>query len=325
VRRVRYHEYGDPDVLTLEEVDQPSPGPAQVLIKAEAIGTNFVDTRYRRGPASGAIFRRPLPGKLTGDVVGTVEAVGADVDGYQVGQRVAALAAEDAYADFVLADAQWIAAVPEGLDVGAASMLPMGAPVALRALRSGGLTAGETVLVHSAAGGIGHLIVRLAKELGAGTVIATAGSPAKLDFARKCGADAGIDYTEPDWPDHVRTIAPGGVDVVVEAVGGETLLRSFDTLAPYGRVVSYGAASGELAAVPITALFRLRSVVGFNITAWRTAFPEQARAEMTELAGLFAAGRLQTTVHATLPLTEAAEAHRILEDRSQMGRVLLLP
>ncbi|MGY4920734.1 quinone oxidoreductase family protein [Streptomyces sp. 900116325] len=324
MRRVRYYEYGDPDVLTIEEAEIPTPGPGQVLIRAEAIGANFVDTKFRRGPSSGAIFQRPLPGKLTGDVVGTVEAVGLDVDTQQVGRRVAGLA-EDAFADYIVADAQWLAPIPDGLDLGAASMLPMGAPVALRTLRTGRLAPGETVLIHAAAGGIGHLAVQLAKLLGAGMVIATVGSPAKLDFARNCGADIAIDYRDSDWPDQVRKAAPRGVDVVLDSVGGETLQRSFDVLAPFGRIVIYGAASGELTSLPVTNLFALKSVAGFSLIAWRAADPEQARQEMTEVAQYSTAGQLHTAVHARLPLAEAAAAHRLLEDRSQLGRVLLLP
>ncbi|MEW2122027.1 zinc-binding dehydrogenase [Streptomyces sp. NPDC005474] len=324
MRRVRYYEYGDPDVLTIEEAEIPTPGPGQVLIRAEAIGANFVDTKFRRGPSSGAIFQRPLPGKLTGDVVGTVEAVGLGADTQQVGRRVAGLA-EDAFADYIVADAQWLAPIPDGLDLGAASMLPMGAPVALRTLRTGRLAPGETVLIHAAAGGIGHLAVQLAKLLGAGMVIATVGSPAKLDFARNCGADIAIDYRDSDWPDQVRKAAPRGVDVVLDSVGGETLQRSFDVLAPFGRIVIYGAASGELTSLPVTNLFALKSVAGFSLVAWRVADPEQARREMTEVAEYSTAGQLHTAVHARLPLAEAAAAHRLLEDRSQLGRVLLLP
>jgi NADPH:quinone reductase len=322
VRRVRYHEYGGPEVLTLEESDIPAPGPGQVLIRAEAIGANFVDVMFRRG--EGSIFRRPLPGLLTGDVVGTVESVGPGGDPRLLGRRVAGLS-EDAFADFALAEAQWLAPVPEGLDLGAASMLPLGAPVALRVLRTGRLAPGETVLVHAAAGGIGHLAVQLAKLLGAGTVIATAGSPAKLEFARSCGADICIDYTEADWPDQVRKAVPQGVDLVLDSAGGEVLQRSFETLAPFGRIVVYGAASGELASLPVTSLFALKTVAGFSLLAWRAADPGQAREEMTEVADYCTTGRLRTNVHARFPLTDAAAAHRLFEERSQLGRILLLP
>ncbi|HEY0806015.1 MAG TPA: zinc-binding dehydrogenase [Pseudonocardiaceae bacterium] len=323
MRRVRYYEYGAPEVLTLEEADIPTAGPGQVLIRVEAIGANFVDTKFRRGPAGGTLFQRPLPGILTGDVVGVVDAAGPDVDATLIGRRVAALA-EDAFADYVVADARWLAPVPDGLDLGAASMLPMGAPVALRTLRTGQLAKGETVLIHAAAGGIGHLAVQLAKTLGAGTVIATASSPSKLDFAREYGADIAVDYTDDDWPDQVRVAAPQGVDVVLDSAGGTILRQSIDILAPFGRVVMYGAASGDLVDVPVRSLFALKSLAGFSLLAWRAANPEQARQEMTEVADLFVDGRLRAAVHARLPLTDAAVAHRILEDRSQLGRVLLL-
>lgn len=324
MRRVRYHSYGGPEVLRVEEADLPEPGDGQVRLRATAIGANFVDTKFRQGPTAGALFQRPLPGKLTGDVVGIVEAVGAGVDQELVGRRVAALV-EEAFAEYVVADADWLADVPAGLDDGTASMLPLAATVALRILRSGQLAAGQTVLVHAAAGGIGHLAVQLAKLEGAGTVIATAGSAAKLDFARAHGADVAVDYTAADWPDQVRRAAPEGVDLVLDSVGGQTLLQSIDLLAPFGRAVVYGAASGDFAAVPVTSLYALKSVVGFSLLAWRAAAPKQAAAEVVELAEHFATGRLRASVHTRLPLAEAAEAHRILDGRQQLGRVLLIP
>jgi NADPH2:quinone reductase len=324
VRRVRYYEFGGPEVLKVEEVEVPTPGEGQVLIRAEAIGANFVDTKFRRGPSAGSLFVRPLPGSPTGDVVGTVEAVGSGVDPSLTGRRVAALVDPDAFADFVVADAAWLADVPDGLDDGAASTLSSAAPIALRVLRAGQLQAGQTVLVHAAAGTIGHLAVQLAKLEGAGTVIATAGSAAKLDFARAHGADVAIDYTQDDWTEQVRQAAPNGVDVVLDSVGGEMLLKSIDLLAPFGRVVAYGVASGDLGTVPVMSIVGLRSVVGFSLLAWRAAAPKQAAAEVAEVTEHFASGRLRAAVHTRLPLTEAVAAHRILDQREQLGRVLLL-
>jgi NADPH:quinone reductase-like Zn-dependent oxidoreductase len=258
---------------------------------------------------------------MDGGAAGTGGGVAGAV---RVGDRVAVLV-EDAFADFVLADAEWLVPVPDGLDAGAASMLPMASPVALRVLRTGPLAKGETVLIHAAAGGIGHMMVQLARLLGAGTVIATAGSPAKLAFARELGADVAINYADADWADQVRAAAPGGVDVIADSVGGETLLRGLDLLAPFGRMVVYGLASGELAAVPVQSLFAMRQVAGFSLLAWRTASPERARAEMAEVAGHAAAGRLRTAVHATFPLTDVVKVHQLLDDRGQLGRVLVVP
>lgn len=322
MRRVRYHSYGGPEVLKVAEVPVPEPAAGQVRLRTEVIGANFIDSRLRQG--LGATMGRPMPATLTGDVVGVVEAVGADVDDGLIGRRVAALA-EDAHADHVLADAAWVAEVPDGLDDGAATMLPMAAPVALATLRLGRLAQGESVLVHAAAGGIGHVAVQLARLLGAGTVIATAGSAEKVDFARKCGADVGIDYTKPDWMERVREVAPGGVDVVLDSVGGEMTHASLELLAPYGRLVAYGMASGELTDVPVRSLYALRSVIGFGTLAWRTARPAEARSAIAELTEHFVAKRLRTEVHARLPLADVAKAHQMFDDRAQIGRILLVP
>lgn len=215
--------------------------------------------------------------------------------------------------------------MPDGVDVGMASMLAMGAPVALGALRIGRFASGETVLVHAAAGGIGHQAVQLAKLLGAGTVIATASSATKFDFARAHGADVGIDYSEPDWPDRVRAAAPGGVDVILDSVGGATLVRGLDLLAPLGTTVVYGMAGGDRIDVPAMSLYALRSITGFSILGWRQARPEQARQDMADVGEHAAAGRLRTAVHATFPLAEVAKAHQALDDRAQLGRVLVEP
>ncbi|BCJ46878.1 quinone oxidoreductase family protein [Actinoplanes ianthinogenes] len=308
-------------MLIVEEAERPVPGSGQVLIRAEAIGVNFVDVRFRRGGEG--IFRRPLPGRPTGDVVGVVAEVGSGVDPALVGQRVAALA-EDAYAEFAVAEASWLAAIPPGLGAGDAVMVPMAGPVALRVLRQADFRPGETVLVHSAAGGIGHLVVQLAKRLGAGLVIGAA-SRGKLDFVRSAGADLAVDYGLADWPERVREVVPGGVDVVLDAVGGQVLRQGLELLAPFGRAVIYGAASGTVDDIPAGPLFALRTVGGFNQTAWREVAPERARAEMDEVAELFAVGGLRTVGHVEFPLEEAAGAHKVMEEREHVGRVLLRP
>jgi NADPH:quinone reductase len=321
VRRVRYHAYGGPEVLRVEDVAVPEPGPGQVRIRTTAIGANFVDTKFRSG--AGSIFTRPLPATLTGDVVGVVEALGAGVGGELTGRRVATLSL-DAFADHVVADVAELVDVPADLDEAAASMLPSAAPVALGVLLVGGLAPGATVLVHAAAGNIGHLATQLARLRGAHTVIGTVGSPAKLDFVRDHGADVAVDYSAGDWPDRVRAAAPDGVDLVLDAVGGTTTLRSIELLAPGGRVVVYGAADG-VADVPVRSLYELRSVTGFSLLAWRSTRPAEYARALADLTDLFLTGRLRFTVHTRLPLEEAAEAHRLLDARAQLGRILLVP
>jgi NADPH2:quinone reductase len=318
MRAVRYHEHGGPEVLRIEEVPSPAAGAGQVLIQVEAAGANVIDTVFRAGTSP---WPRPLPGALTGDVVGRVVAVGPGVTTVSVDDRVAALT-EDAFASLVAVDATWLAAVPGETDTAEATALSMIAPLARGLLRAGRLAPGETVVVQSAAGGVGHLAVQLAILLGAGTVIGTASTPAKRDFVRSLGAGA-VDSTDPAWADRVRELAPGGADIVLDSVGGKVFDAGVDLLAPLGRMVSYGAITGALPTVAAHSLFQLKYVAGFSMLAWRAARPEQARADMTEVAELLAAGRLRSVVHARLPLTEIAAAHEILDARANLGRVVL--
>jgi NADPH:quinone reductase len=323
MRRVRYHAHGGPEVLTIEEADMPQPGPGQVVIRAEAIGVNYVDVQLRRETSPDSIWFRSLPATLTGDVVGAIEQTGPGTDPALAGTRVAVLL-EDACADYVVADTDWLASVPAELEAGPASMLPTVGAVALGALRAGRLGTGETVLVTAGAGAIGHLAVQLARLQGAGTVIATA-SPAKLGYLKELGADAAIDHTQPDWADQVRAAAPGGVNLVLEAVGGQMLHKSIELLAPFGRVVVFGASAGDLTSVPVRNLFAMKCVTGCSLLAWRAANAEQARADITELTALFLTGRLRAATDTRLPLTQAVQAHQLLEDRAVIGRILLTP
>jgi NADPH2:quinone reductase len=322
MRRVRFHAHGGPGVLAIEEAGIPEPGPGQVLIRTEAIGLNYVDVQLRRETDENSIWYRQLPGTLTGDVVGTVERAGPGADPALAGTRVAVLL-EDACADYVLAGTDWLAPVPAGLDAAAASMLPLVGAVALGALRAGRLAPGDTVLVTAGAGAIGHLAVQLARRQGAGQVIATA-SPAKLGFLKELGADVAIDYTQPGWPDQVRAAAPGGVQLALEAVGGDVLQQAIALLAPRGRAVVFGASAGQLGSVPVRSLFMLKSVTGFSLLASRSIDEPQARADIAELTRLLADGELRAAT-TTLPLADIARAHRLLEDRAVPGRIVLVP
>ncbi|KAA2267030.1 zinc-binding dehydrogenase [Solihabitans fulvus] len=336
MRIVRYHQHGGPEVLRIEEADTPSPGPGEVLIRTEAVGVNYVET-LRRGAtlrASGAAstattraLHSGLPGAPSGDVVGPVVAVGDGVTGVRVGDRVATVVRDGAYADHGIAQARWLVPVPAGMDAAEATILASPAQVALGVLRTGRLAEGETVLVHSAAGAIGHLLVQLARALGAGRIIATASSPEKLDFARSFGADVAIDYRSDAWADEVASAAGGrGVDVVADSIGGEVLRAGLRLLAPYGRLVVYGAMGDltEPAASPMD-VFGMKSLTGFAFSELRQHRPDLVDDGIREVLGHVAAGRLRAAVHARLPLADAAEAHRILESRTQLGRVVLVP
>jgi NADPH:quinone reductase len=319
MRAVRYHAHGGPEVLEICDLPVPVPQDGQVLIEVEAIGANAIDTVFRRG---GGPWTRPLPGTLTGDAVGRVAALGPGVTDVAVGARVAALS-DDAFADYVTADARWLAPVPENADAGQATVLSMTAPLALRILRAGQLGPGDTVLVQAAAGGIGHLAVQLARILGAQTVIGAASSPAKRDFARGVGADVVVDASDPGWPEHVRAAAPGGVNVVLDAIGGEVFDRGLELLAPLGRMVTYGAIGGTVPTIAAHSVFGLRYVTGVSLLAWRAGRPDLARADMTEAAEIWSAGRLRAAVHATFPLADTARAHDLLDRRANLGRIVV--
>jgi NADPH:quinone reductase len=329
MRIIRYHEYGDPDVLRVEKVDPPVPGSGQVRIEVEAIGVNFIDTRLRRNavPLGGPA---PLPGEPHGDVVGRVEALGPDVTDLRIGDRVAAWSVHAAYADMVLAEAARTMKIPDSIEAPVATALASTGQVAINVREVGRIAAGDVVLVHAAAGAIGHLLTQLARLRGAKRVIGTAGapSPEKVEFIRRHGADVVVDYRRDDWPDRVREVTGGqGVDVVLDSVEGRVFKAGLDLLKPFGRLVYYGFAdaSEDLASVRMTDLFGIKYVVATAFDAWLAGAPEQAARARRELIEHVRGGRLSVAVHAVLPLEEAAEAHRIIESREQLGRVVLTP
>ncbi|MBB5982574.1 quinone oxidoreductase family protein [Kribbella solani] len=330
MRAVRFHRHGGPDVLQLDEVDVPEPGAGQVLIEAEAIGANAIDTVLRRG---GSAWDRPLPGTLTGEVVGRIAALGPDTPpGVAVGQRVAALA-EDAFAEYAAVDAAFLAPIPDSAAWGTgadsanlaeATMLPMTGPLAFRLLETANLPAGGTVLIHSAAGTVGHLAVQLARGYDLKTIIGTASSPARLDFIRSLGAEA-VNLTDPDWPDQVRAIAPEGVDAVLDSVGGAVFDQGLELVKPLGTMLTYGAISTELPTIPAAALFGFKTVTGVSMMGWRGARPDTARADIAEVTRRWQTGDLRPVVHATHPLADVTKLHEALDARTAHGRLVAIP
>ena len=320
MRAVRFHRHGGPDVLQLDEVDVPEPGPGQVLIQAEAIGANAIDAVLRRG---GSPWDRPLPGTLTGDVVGRIVKLGPDTPpGVAVGQRVSALTV-DAFADYAVADAGFLAPIPDDADPGEATMMSLTAPLALRVLESGRIPAGGTVLIQSAAGTIGHLATQLARFYDPKTIIGTASSPKKLDFIRGLGAEP-VDLTDPDWPATVRALAPDGVDAVLDAVGGTVFTQGLDLVKPLGTMVSYGAITTEVPTVPVLGL-QLRNLTGVSLYGWQQARPDEARADIAEVTRRWQSGELRPIVDTTYPLTEVARIHETLDARTNLGRLIATP
>jgi NADPH2:quinone reductase len=326
MRIVRHYEHGDPSVLRVEEAAKPAPRAGEVLVRVEAVGVNFAEVQRRQGLPIGGPAE--LPGAPGGDVAGTVEEVGDAVSGIAVGDRVVAGVWHGAYADYITADAAAVLPIPAGLDAAQATALLSPAQTAYHAIRSGGrLQPGETILIDAAAGGVGHLAVQIAKALGAGRVIATASSPAKLEFARSLGADVAIDYTRDGWADEVLAATGGkGADVILETVGGDILRQSVGLIAQFGRLVFYGSAAGfDIPPVDLVDLLDMKEVVGFSLYAIMFNRPEIIEAGNRDLVDMLATGRLTPVVHAELPLDEAVKAHELMEARAQLGKVVLVP
>jgi NADPH2:quinone reductase len=325
MRIVRYREFGPPDVLRMEETEKPEPGPGMVRLRTEAIGVNFAGLQERQG-----IFyahRSEPPACPGGDVVGFVDAVGLDVTGVTIGARVASIIFKDSYADYVLARARDLVPVPDGMDAGKATMLSSPAQVGLEVVKAARIQPGETVLVHAAAGAIGHLVVQMAKVLGAGKVIAAANSAPKLAFAQELGADSGVDYSREGWADEVRRITEGaGVDVVLDSVGADITPQSIALLRPYGRLVFYGSAGGgrTLPSVSMEEIAGVRYVTHFTMAALDGDL-EAIEEGVRTVSGMILSGKVRPVVHSELPLAEAAKAHQLMEDRVQLGRVVLIP
>lgn len=332
---IRAKGYGTPDVLVLEEVLIPRPGPGQVLIKVESAGVNFSDIKRRRNDPYP--FPTPLPYTPGGEVAGTVEGLGDGVDGPPIGTPVFALVGDDGsggYAQFAVANAPQVIPIPPGLSVDVASALLIAGSTAVLILKEAArLQAGESVLVQGAAGGVGSYIVQLAKLLGAGTVIGAAGSPERREAALALGADHVVDYTQADWPDRVRDLTGGrGADVVLEMAGGAAFGQSLSCLAPFGRAVVYGSTSGEsLSMGPKTVQTFFydpspnQSLIGFNLGHWFGLRPEAAVGALQTLIGLVSSGRVEVPIGHVLPLSQAVEAHRMIEERRATGKIVLKP
>lgn len=323
MRALTVTEYGDADVLELTERDRPSPGEGEVLIGVRAAGVNFADIMQRRGEYLGGPEPPFTPGM---EVAGVIGEVGDGVD-REVGEEVVALAAGGGYAEYAVVDARSLLDIPGDLGFEQAAGFPVQWLTAHNCLHEWGeLSAGETVLIHAAAGGVGSAAVQLAHEADA-TVIGTASTPEKLSMADRLGADYGIQYTEEDFGERVAEITDGeGVDLVLDSVGGETSAESVEALSPFGRMVSYGAASGEPGRPStVDLLFGNKRVIGYHLGRAIGAVPTKVMGAVPKLTELLASGRLEVQLGHRFDLEEAADAHRFIEGRKSSGKVVLLP
>lgn len=320
MRAVEIQEHGGPEVLRAVEVDAPEPGPGQVSVDVAYAGINFADLKARETG-----YRVPsLPFRPGLEVSGRVRALGAGVTGLAVGQEVAALTAGGAYAEVAVADAATVFPVPSGVGLRTAATLPTVLPTSYALVHSvGRLQPGETVLVQGAAGGIGTVVGRLAKAAGA-TVLGVVSSAGKAEFAKEHGS-----YDEVfvgDFEKAVRETTDGrGVDLALDPVGGDTFRASLASLAVFGRLVSFGNASGaEPWSVGQPELFPHGVTVGgFSILTLARTAPDELRALTERAFAKVADGTVTLPVTAEFGLAEAAEAHRLMGTRTSTGKLLL--
>lgn len=314
---------GDADVLTLAQVAEPVAADTEVRIRVAAAGLNGADLSQRRGYYPSPAGAPEWPGL---EVSGEIDQVGSSVHGWAVGDRVCALLPGGGYAEYVTVDAGLVLPVPPGVDLVEAAGLPeVAATVWSNVFQLGRLAEGETLLVHGGSSGIGSMAIQLGRVFGA-TVIATAGSPVKVEFCRSLGAEAAIDYRESDFVEVVRDVTDGrGVDVVLDIVGGAYIARDLDALAVGGRIMSIATRDRTPASIDTGLLMSKRARI------WGTTLRARPLAERVAIiAGVrehvwphLAAGRIHPVIDSVFPLEDAAQAHRRMESSAHLGKILL--
>jgi NADPH2:quinone reductase len=322
MKAIRIEGFGGPDVLRLTDVPVPSPGHGQIVVRVLAAGVNFIDVYHRTG-----LYPNVLPLVPGMEGAGVVAAVGQGVSLFREGDRVAWANVLGSYAAQALLPAERAVSVPAGLsaDTAAAAML-QGMTAHYLCTSTFPLAKGHTCLVHAAAGGVGLLLVQMARRRGA-RVIGTVGTEAKAALAREAGADEVILYQQEDFLEAVRRLTGGrGVEVVYDSVGKTTAEKSLDCLVPRGMAVLYGNASGPVAPIDPLVLSRKGSLFLTRPSLVHyIADRASLEARAADVLGDAAAGRLKVRIDRTYPLSEAAEAHRALEGRQTTGKVLLIP
>jgi NADPH2:quinone reductase len=322
MKAIRVHEYGGPESLSYEEMPLPEPGPGEVRVKLAAAGVNFIDVYHRTGQYKGA-----LPLTLGIEGAGVVDALGENVTDFQLGDRVAFVMNPGAYAEYVVVPAGKLVLVPEQIELETAAAAMLQGMTAHYLIRSTfPVEAGHSVLIHAAAGGMGLLLVQMAKQQGA-FVIGTVSTAEKEQLARAAGADAIIRYTEQDFVAETRRLTGGqGVHVVYDSVGKTTFEGSLNSLRPRGYLALFGQSSG---AVPPFDPQILNAKGSLFLTRPTLAHYSADREELlwraNELFSWITAGTLHVRIDRRVPLVDTAAAHRALEGRETAGKVLLIP
>lgn len=323
MKAIEVTEYGDSTNLEPTDKDAPEPGEQEVRIEVEAAGINFADIMQRRGLYPGGPDTPYVAGL---EAAGTVDEAGEGV-GMSEGDRVVAMVDGGGYAEYAIADARTLLPVPEGMTFAEAAGFPVQFLTAHSCLFEwGGLEDGESVLIQAAAGGVGTAAVQLASDMDV-EVFGTASTQEKLDLAAELGCDHPINYTEVDFRDVIDEETDGeGVDLVLESVGGDVFDRSMDALAHFGRMVTFGVASGEVASAQNQRLlFENKTVTGFHLGQASVHDPNKVMKAIPELTQKLKSGELEVILGKEFALEDAADAHQYIEDRKSSGKIVLKP
>jgi len=322
MKAVVFEKLGGPEVMKIAEVPKPGVKPGVVLIKVRAAGINFADMLFRRGQYA---MQPKLPDTPGLEAAGEIEAVGAGVTNFKPGQRVAALG-NKMYAEYALAPATQVIPIPDSLSFEHAAAFPVQVLTAWHMLHTSHKTGpGQTVLVHSAAGGVGIVAVQIAKAAGA-RVIGTVSSASKAALVKEYGADDVINYATQDFAAEANRLTGGrGVDLILDAVGATTLDKGLTCLAPFGHLILYGRAGGPPEPLNLFKLFEKSTAVSGFVLYTVAAVPDVMSRGIEESFKLIAEGKLKLLVGKSFPLAQAVEAHKFIESRQSTGKLVLIP
>jgi NADPH2:quinone reductase len=325
VKAIVIPEYGAPEVLSLRDIPDPSPGPEDLVVRVRATALNRADLLQRRGlyPQPGPKPEFEIPGL---EFAGEVAAAGARVVSFAVGDRVMGLLAGGGYCEKVVVHERLASRIPDALSFEDAAAIPEAFITAHDALLQCSLVCGETVLVHAAGSGVGTAAIQVAKAMGASLVLGTAGSADKLDAAKRLGLDVGINYKDEKFADAVAAATGGrGVDVIIDFIGASYLEGNIRSLAEKGRMVVVGLMGGFSGELPLGPLMQKRLTVRGTLLRSRSLEEKAAATRAFEKSVLphIASGRIRPVVDKVLPMAEAAEAHRLMESNANFGKIVL--
>jgi NADPH2:quinone reductase len=317
-------EFGGPKVLKRITIEKPTPKEHQVLIKVQGVSVNFADIQTRKGSfhGSGAVF--PIVPGL--DAMGVVEAVGCLVKGIKVGERVIAFPHTGTYAEYVVADGNLAFPIPDEISFEQAAASPLVSFASHMLLsKVARLQAGETILIHAAAGGIGTTAIQIAKSMGARLIIGSVGNNGKVETAREAGANEVIVDKEEDFVEKVNKLTEGkGADVILDSLGGTYTNRGMGCLAPYGRMVVFGNATGSYSQIGTNLLHSsCRSVLGYSSVTTRKTRPEWFADTAEAVINLMVSGNIDMKVSRILSIDESAKAHELMESGTVAGKIIL--